>query len=342
MNTGVWYGETRFDWLAYVTEKGGFLVNKRRKDEYMLECPECGKEKLAVNVYRKKWRCFTCEDGGVDAISLVQKAEQIDYYRAVQFLLHSHAQPIGRIDRVELKFDQSQSELRSTLFNSIVWPIGFNLVNYLTPIGRQGVEYCRQRGISDLVAREMRLGVTASGTFKNRLIFPVFDRGNRLIFYQGRAMWSGEKQQFGRYIKTLSVRTEQGCAGAGDVLLNLQYLIDHNFKGRVAIVEGPIDCAHAWPDAVATFGKKISDEQIALLVRAGIQGVDLCWDYDALEAMKKAAPRLADFFDVRIVQLPVGKDPGDLSKDALEYYRSKALVWGSGDRLLRVAHRLKF
>lgn len=335
-----WQAESRFDWRAYMDEKGAMPALRSRKDEFILECPDCGKPKLAVNVERKRWRCFVCDVGGYDSSSLVKKIEQCNFIDAINFIVNGAQRPIGNIEKVELRLgEKSKNDLnRKGVFKAIPWPGGFELVGVPSRGGMAGAAYCVKRGILDYVAAEMRLGVSTSGRFRGRLIFPVFDSGGRLIFYQGRAMW--DAKPFERHIKTLSVRSEPGCAGAGDVLLNLQYLIDRDQTERVAIVEGPIDCAHAWPDAVATFGKKISDHQIELLVRAGVKAVDICWDSDARAEAEKVAPVLSSFFSVRIVQFPAGHDPGDLTKDQIDDFRARAYIWGSGDRLLKVHHSL--
>jgi DNA primase len=141
-----------------------------------------------------------------------------------------------------------------------------------------------------------------------------------------------------RHIKVLSPRSQEGFAGPADCLLNLGYVSDRLalFNRRCLLVEGPVDCAHAWPDAVASWGKKISPQQIELLIRAGVQGLDLCWDSDASAEMMRVSPILADLFDLRIVTLPPGRDPGDLSKEQIEACRADAVHLGSGDRLARL------
>jgi DNA primase len=198
----------------------------------------------------------------------------------------------------------------------------------------RALAYCAERGIPEYVIEEMRLGVCVEGRFANRLIFPVFDSGGRLIFYQGRAMW--KPAAGAKHIKTLSPRVEHdGQAGAGDVLLNLDFLKAAGaLPRRVAVVEGPIDCAHAWPDAVASFGKHLSSGQIEQLVKAGVREIDLCWDADAIRDALRVSASLADLFAVRVVEFPDGKDPGDLSKAEIEYHRGRAVR--VGNRLERV------
>jgi len=325
-----------FDWGGFVFEQGGVRASIGRDDEYLLICPDCTKPKLAVNVARKAWRCFVCNDAGRSPLSLISKALRLPYSQAMIEAESRAGESIGRIDRVANLLKPVVAAKR--IPKEIPWPDSFEHLTARSLIGLRGISYCQQRGITDHVAREMRLGVCSSGRFRDRLIFPVFDSGGRMIFYQGRAMWSPAPGE--RYLKTLSVKTEfdadmiQTSAGAGDCLLNLQYLIDRDQCDRVAVVEGPVDCAHAWPDAVCSFGKRLSDQQIQALMRAGVRSVDICFDPDAIDSSIALASKLADLFgEVRVVDLPPGRDPGDMTKLEIDACRNAARTYGSGARL---------
>jgi hypothetical protein len=343
-----WQAESRFDWEAYVAEHGAMRALRGSRDEYLLTCPECGKPKLAVNVRRRAWRCFTCNDAGRDAASLVSKLEQLLWKDAIAVVLSGHHRPIGPIDRVDHKLGGESPRPRSWIPRARPWPEGFEPVGNHSAVGQAGLSYCHERGIPEYVAQAMALGVCGRGRFRNRLVFPVLDSAGRLVFYQGRAMW--QPRAYERHIKTLSPRLDADgeLAGAGDVLLNLSF-VSREGVDSVLVTEGPVDCAHAWPDAVATFGKHLSDRQIELLMRSGIKSLDLCYDQDPLklapdgrplpggaDAMGKLAPLLNDLFKVRVVRLPAGKDPGDLTKDEIEQCRSQAAEWGTGERLNKV------
>jgi hypothetical protein len=352
-----WTAEHRFDWGVYVRDRGGVRALRSKPNEYLLQCPDCGKLKLAVNVGLKKWQCWTCGEGGHEASSLIAKAEALPWKDALVTVLTGHQEAIGRIDKLEdapevkprrrrppkeVPFPEGFLWLRSQSYGPLphaMWPPQDAYF--------RAIKYCYERGIRPHVIDEMRLGVCASGRFVGRVIFPVFDSGGRLIFYQGRATWK-EHPRERRHVKTLSPKLEEDFAGPGDCLLNLDFIVKTSYI-RVLVVEGPIDCAHGWPDCVATFGKKISARQAELLVRAGIRELDLCWDNDTLpkeqrdrglingyEAALKMAPILSDVFKVRVVKLPPDRDPGDLSKDEIEQYRAQAVVWGSGERLMRL------
>lgn len=336
-----WQAEARFDWARYVSDHGGVRAIRSKSSEYMLTCPDCGKLKLAVNAHKRAWRCFTCGDAGRDASSLIAKVESLPWKDAIVSVITGPGMRIGRVDRIEAELNKEASRPTPQVWHEIGMPEGFVSLTFEPTIWPsfgvptkdailRGITYCQRRGIPDYVQRAMRLGVCTCGPFKDRLVFPIWDSGGRTIFYQGRAMWN--KRPDRRYIKTLSPRLQEGSAGAADVVLNLEFVKSHAMTS-VLLVEGPIDCAHAWPDAVATLGKHLSYEQIRLLVRAGIRQLDLCWDADAIAEMMATAPVLADLFDVRIVELPPGTDPGDLTKEQIEYHRCQAMPWSGGGRL---------
>lgn len=348
--------EGRFDWEGYVQQAGGVSAVRGARREYLLGCAQCGREKLAVNTNKRAWRCFTCGTAGRDAASLVVQAEGVLWHIAVQRVLSGgHSQAIGDIAQITAALMPSAGgRPPSWIPKAREVPEGWHPITIPSAPAARGFGYCIERGILADVAVQMGLGVCAWGRFANRLMFPVYDHANRLIFYQGRAMWKPGPDE-DRHIKTLSPKLDDAgeYAGAGDVLLNLGTVIRGCYE-RVLVVEGPIDTAHAWPDAVGTFGKQLSARQVELLLRAGVRELDLCYDNDpprrapngrlipgGYESMEKMAPSLMGLFKVRLVQLPQGSDPGDLPKQHIEHCRAQALEWGSGQRLNHVGFELR-
>jgi len=329
----VWQADLRFDLLDYVRAHGGVLAVQGRSDEFVLHCPDCDKNKLAVNVRKRTWQCFTCGQGGRDALSLIAKADSLMWKDAMERLLTGNHTAIGRIDRLSLELGDKSGPVRTSSWvpPAVPWPETFARVGFETPAARAGAAYCYRRGISLSVAADMSLGVCTAGKQAGRLVFPALDHADRLLFYQGRAMWDPRPGE--RYVKTLGrARATEHDAGSGDCLLNLQIVKRCNLQ-RVLVVEGPVDCAHAYPHGVALFGKRLSARQLELLMRAGIRELDLGLDLDAASEMARIAPLLADLFTVRIVRWPAGTDPGVLTPEQIAQCRDQAVVWGSGDRL---------
>ncbi len=331
--------QQRFDWEEYIKHHGG-MPEIQGGGEYIMDCPVCQKPKMAINVKTRKWRCFTCEEGGYDATSLVVWVQQMLWHEAMAVVMTGEQRTIGRIDRIE--FEEQKAPLRppSWIPRQLQFPPGWEPVGSQSPAGMLGIAYCQKRGIPEYVVQEMRLGVCTQGRFTKRLIFPCYDNAGRLIFYQGRAMWNPRQNE--RHIKTLSSKVQDPAtdAGAGDCLLNLQYLVAQKQTERLLVVEGPVDAAHAWPDAVCVFGKRISPRQIELLMRAGVRELDLGLDPDAIETVMKQAPGLADIFKLRIVTWPQGTDPGELTKEQIDGYRAQAVEWGTGERLRKLTNNL--
>lgn len=312
----------RFDLQAYIRDKGAFEV---QPGEWLMMCPTCLKDKLVVNVKKKTWHCWVCQqlvtvktemgpkvkaqEGAGGLLDLLQMLEDCNRKRAVNMVLAGSlitAKDLAQITRADFYHQLHGPGLESP---EIAAPAFCQQVTSPLP-------YMVERGISMDDAQMFGLGWCSKGRYENRLVFPVFEQG-RLVYWQARAMWSpleGDRS----FRKTLNPSSKMGGASPNEVLMNLdmaaQYL-------RVAIVEGPIDLAHAGPSAVATLGKKISPVQIAKLIKAGVRAVDLMWDSDARQDMLNASELLMRFFDTRCVFLPRG-DPGDWDRLSLDRFRA--------------------
>jgi hypothetical protein len=98
---------------------------------------------------------------------------------------------------------------------------------------------------------------------------------------------------------------------------------DLGWKASVYVVEGVLDALALYPCGVATFGKNVTEEQLAWLEAVEVTGsrIIFCLDGDAWEECAALAMRLrlrgAD--DVRWCHLPPGTDPGVLKREVDRY-----------------------
>jgi hypothetical protein len=253
--TAFWQAEARFDWGEYARDKGAVRALRGRRDEYILACPDCGKPKLALNIRRRAWRCFVCGEGGRDAASLVAKIEGLRFGEALVQVMSGHRGTVGRIDVIEQTLEPEDTRRLGWIPQPIPWPDSFGWLApfqsteaFLPPMSHdRGVRYAIGRQWPEYAVDAMKLGMCVRGRFRGRIIFPVFDPGERLIFYQGRATWTPDPRE--NHVKTLSPRRDNPAeqAGPADCLLNLQYVEERGFQ-RVLAVEGPTDAIMAWPD----------------------------------------------------------------------------------------------
>ena len=318
-----------FDLEGYIQKFGAVPL---QKNEWVLKCPMCGKEdKLSVNVVKGFWHCWVCEEyettwegkrrpvkGAGGVLSLIKWLEGCTHGRAAAILADgSTAEAVSSLAIFEDVWDTKVEE--PVRGRPISPPPNWQHIYSLLP-------YCKKRGITEEDVRQFGLVHCVAGRYRNRLVFPVWE-GNDLMYYQARAMWEEVPGQ--RYIKSLNPPrvAGDGTVGPSDVLMNLDTA--RNYP-RVAITEGPIDCIHAGPSAVCTFGKKISYQQIYKLRAAGVRAIDLMWDgpsekepRGAWPEMLQVAARLSGVFDVNLVFLPRG-DPGEYTREELNRFRAEA------------------
>lgn len=319
-----------FDWQAWVDAKQG---RKEGRFEYLFVCPRCQHEKLSVNPTRQRWRCFVCARGGADALSLVTWMGASDDELSAFSLDESDLSAV----RCILHEDAGAAKLARPLN----WKAAARPEPKMLPLSatyqhsvfvRLATDYAYYRGITPEAIAGMRLHVGISGRYVARLIFPVYDvTHGGLLFFQARDV-TGQQEK-----KIIGPAATETLAGSGDVLLNYETILTRKFR-RVALVEGPVDCAHAWPDAVGLWGKVISDRHLRLLYQAGVKEVDVLLDPDVPEATRdRLLHTVMDLFVTRLVELPEGKDPGSLPKREIEQLRNAAPVIAhyGAQRLLR-------
>lgn len=295
--------------------------------ELVMECPVCGKQKLCVSIAKRSWHCWTCQGAGSRGglIALIAMVDGLRRGDVVDYVVsEARRRPQGGTLR---RFSSGSPGSTFRWAPPVDWPRGWRPI---TPELYGDLPYLARRGIAYDDVRQYGLVVCTVGRFRQRLIFPVFERG-RLVCYQGRAMWDASEHDFttGPYIKCINAKRELGAATTSDVLFNLDRARTH---ARVAIVEGPIDAIRTGADAVCSFGKALSQAQIQKLRRAGVVALDLMWDgpsetepRGARREMERVSPMLADLFDLRVVYLPSG-DPGSMERNEIDRLRSAACL----------------
>jgi DNA primase len=153
--------------------------------------------------------------------------------------------------------------------------------------------------------------------FQNRVMFPIHDRGGKVVAFGGRAMEPGAKA---KYLN--SPETELFHKGA--------LLFNHHRarksahdRGELVAVEGYVDVIAmtqaGFPHTVAPLGTALTAEQCALMWTM-CETPTLCFDGDkagrkaAFRAIETALPLIGPGRSFRFALLPEGQDPDDLAK----------------------------
>ena len=153
--------------------------------------------------------------------------------------------------------------------------------------------------------------------FQNRVIFPIHDRGGRVVAFGGRALDPAAKA---KYLNS----PETELFHKGSLLFNHHRARKgaHD-RGRVIAVEGYVDVIAmnqaGFPEAVAPLGTALTADQCGLLWTMCEEPI-LCFDGDkagrkaAFRAIETALPLIGPGKSLRFALLPEGQDPDDLAK----------------------------
>lgn len=189
--------------------------------------------------------------------------------------------------------------------------------------------YLRDRGIDDAVALAMNLLVDPEDSDGDeRILFPVFDRTNRLQGFSGRAVLDSAK---------LRVRDYHGFVKA-NALLGL-HLVDPADK-FVVVVEGLFDMAVVYQygyAAVATMHAGLTDWQFAKLKDLG-KPLLFMFDNDkaGIDATERAIEKVGPALPMSIAKYVArkdakgkkvwAKDPGACTMEEVDQMIAKAVI----------------
>jgi DNA primase len=151
--------------------------------------------------------------------------------------------------------------------------------------------------------------------FRDRVMFPIHDRGGKAIAFGGRAMEAGAKA---KYLNS----PETSLFHKGSVLYNHHRARQRAHEtGRIVAVEGYVDAIAmseaGFANVVAPLGTALTADQCALLWTMAEEPI-LCFDGDnagrkaAYRAVETALPLIGAGKSLRFALLPEGQDPDDL------------------------------
>src|SRR5207302_545560 len=299
---------------------------------------------FTVTPARGTFKCFGCGEGG-DAISFVEKMEQVDFVGAIESL--------GKRFGVELEYEQSSPEAdrerrrRERLGQVLERAASF--YERLLRDSEQGAfarAYLATRGLGDEVCQQFRLGYAPGGPtltrraiqegytqeellagglanrrgndyFARRLLFPLTDARGNVRGFQARKLHDDDPLQ-AKYINS----PESDVFKKGDLLYGLDTARQSIAKqDRAVVVEGNTDVLAlrqaGFEPVVASMGTALTERQLRELNRL-TKRLFLCFDADA--AGQDATLRGMDLadklgFNIQVVSLPVGTDPADDPSD---------------------------
>lgn len=299
---------------------------------------------FSVDPQNQLFYCFGCQTGG-DLFKFMMLYEKVAFPEAVEMLAQRFGVPLPKPTPGAAKADNERDRLRAMNVVAAEYFRGM----LADDAGRRCRDYLERRGIADGVAKRLQLGFAPEaweglrqhlsakrfGTdemlkgglvlerqkgqgcydrFRDRLIFPIRDVRGRTVAFGGRAVGDAEP----KYINSPETPTYT----KGDQLYGLDLAGDAiRREGFAVVVEGYLDLAALLKagidQVVASLGTAFTPAQARLLARY-TDRVLVSYDGDAAGA--KATARSLDLllergFEVRVVELPAGKDPDDFVRE---------------------------
>ena len=323
---------------------------QRRGREFVGLCPFHKEKTPSFSVVEEKgfYHCFGCGAHG-DVISFTMQTGNLSFPEAVEALAREAGLEVPKATPEERERAQRQTTLRGALDAAAQW---FEEQLH-GPAGREALAYLGKRGLDPDTIRRFRLGFapdrrtalklalgkifpepllieaglvrkpTAGAEqgglesydyFRSRVIFPIADRGGRIIAFGGRTLGDGQP----KYLNS----PDTPLFEKGRVLYGwAQARAAAGGAGPVIVVEGYMDviALHraGFVGAVAPLGTALTERQIEELWRIAPEPI-LCFDGDAAglraagRAADRALPLLKPGHTLRLATLPEGEDPDTL------------------------------
>ncbi|MFN5314571.1 MAG: DNA primase, partial [Planctomyces sp.] len=315
-------------------------------------CPFHDDHNPSFYVYpdRQSYRCWVCQQGG-DCFRWVMEIEKLSFPEAIESLarrarleipqrqrgaggadvpgkaaaleivewaanLMHEALRMGRNAEHAREYVQKRKLTQETVRN---FRLGYHPEDRYWLMDRARGKYTPAQLVSAGLLRERDEGQGYSAMdLADRLIFPIFDERSRIVAFGGRVLPGRNDQNRGKYWNS----QESGIFQKRRTM----YAFDRSREtirrqGFVIIVEGYMDCIACHQagvlNAVATLGTALTEEHVRFLRRFAPRVVLV---YDSDDAGQRAAERsisqfIAQDLDLRILNVPSGKDPADYLED---------------------------
>jgi DNA primase len=299
-----------------------------------------------VSPDRGGYYCFGCHAKG-DIFTFIQEFEGLDFLGSLKVLADKAGVTLDRYDRGEktekdrphqvleqavIFYQQKLSDNKEALAylhgrgitdeTITSFRIGFAPVDW-----RQLSEHLTAKGISEQDMFDVGLikrkdGARPYDTFRGRVMFPINDSAGRVVAFSGRILIPDEKSP--KYLNS----PETQLYNKSDILFGLDKAKnDIRLKDYSILVEGQMDLVMMHQaditNTVASSGTALTAEHLVKLRRLS-NNLKMFFDGDnaGFAASNRSAKiALSLGMELKLVQIPDGKDPADLVKENLDVLR---------------------
>lgn len=320
-----------------------YLPLKRKGNSYWGCCPFHNEKTPSFCVSPDKgfYYCFGCHASGT-VITFLMERENLTFPEAMERLANRAHIPLPAEER-------SEAEEKKERYRKQLYEVNQLAVNFFhnclvkTHYGKAGLAYLHKRGLSDQTIEDFKLGYAPDhwdklteaflkrgidkrvlfdlglvkeskgkvyDAFRNRVMFPIWDKEGRAVGFGGRVLDDGEP----KYLNS----PETPIFNKRRLLFAL-HRAEKEIKERkqIILVEGYMDVISAHnqgvTNVVASLGTAFTAEQARIMDRMADTAI-LAYDMD--RAGRNATLRAFEVakgtgLHIRVASLPDGKDPDD-------------------------------
>ncbi|MGK2939524.1 MAG: DNA primase [Solirubrobacteraceae bacterium] len=304
---------------------------------------------FGIDPVKKVYHCFGCQASG-DCFTWAQEIEGLGFVEAMEWLADRYGVTLEREseDPKEAERRKHRERLLELLERTAAFYVRFLWESTEAAPARQ---YLVDRGLDEAILREFRVGYSPSAwdkvlmasrqggfsnraiydaglaqkargegriydRFRGRIMFPLADIRGRVLGFGARALRDNQQP---KYLNT----SENDIFHKGRQLFAADLARAHAARaGEVIVAEGYTDVIALHQaglrNTVATMGTAMTPEQVGELTRLAPRAL-LALDADTAgqEAMIRAAKvARGKKLELRVVELPPGRDPADLAAEA--------------------------
>lgn len=330
------------DIVAIVSEH---VALRRTGKNFVGLCPFHSEKTPSFTVSPEKgvFHCFGCQTGG-DVITFIMRMTGSDFRTAVEDLARRVGVDVSRF--VASPAEQKRMEQRQRLIEVNREAAAFFAHMLRTAHGRAARAYLKQRGILPETVQQFQLGYAPRGDllrrflaqrgiddetaieagllvpgrdgrqpfsrFRDRLMFPIWDQGGRVIGFGGRLLADGVRAP--RYLNS----PETALFSKRNTLYGAHLAAKAaKESASIIVVEGYTDCIslfqHGIENVVASLGTAFTEQQARWLARLA-EKIIIAFDADAAgeAATLRSLDMLAELgMRVAVVTMAPGQDPDE-------------------------------
>jgi DNA primase len=290
---------------------------------YNCQCPwhQDSHPSFSMNKNTGAWICRAgCGSGYLDGFfqKIISGGSSEKAKEYLEFYGGSNYQILQNIRRKIKEYDDPESKRKQNIdyidLPPEYIPLDYSDTKRVAPF----MNYLMTRDIHKVIAHHFNIGACITGRYANRIIIPITLDNNHWYGFISRSIDPNE-----------SVRYLNSNTRFSKLLFGLPEIIEGiDSKRGIYLCESTFDALTIWtwrythescemPSALATFGARISYEQIDLLLMKGIKKLYICFHND--EAGRRGVLDkiniLKNVFDVHIIRLPQDKDINEMYRD---------------------------